>query len=84
MKRVSRRKFIGSSAALPLGLTAGSVASAQDVGRASTGLASLIVTGANVYTMIPDNPKAEAVAIRGSRILAVGSNDDIVVDPSQA
>ncbi|MDX1405611.1 MAG: amidohydrolase [Woeseiaceae bacterium] len=78
MKRVSRRSFVGASAALPFGLGAAQSVTAQDAGRASTGLASMIITGANVYTMVPDNPKAEAIAVRGRHLLAVGSNEDIV------
>jgi predicted amidohydrolase YtcJ len=53
-------------------------ASAQEVGTPATGLATMIVTGANVYTMVWDNPKAEAIAVRGNRLLAVGSNEEIV------
>jgi predicted amidohydrolase YtcJ len=78
MKRVTRRKFLGSSAALPLGLGIAGEALAQDTGVAPTGIASMIVTGANVYTMSSSNPKAEAIAIRGNRLLAVGSNEDII------
>ena len=78
MGRITRRKFLGSSAALPLGLGLGSESSAQEMGMPSTGLASTIVTGANVYTMVWDNPKAEAIAVRGNRLLAVGSNEDII------
>lgn len=78
MKRYTRRKFLGSSAVLPLGLGIGGTALSQEPGSPATGDASLIVTGANVYTMVHDNPKAEAIAIRGDRLLAVGSNADIV------
>ena len=78
MKRISRRKFLGSSAALPLGFGLAGEASAQDTGTAATGNASMIVTSGNVYTMASDNPKAEAIAVRGNRLLAVGSNEDII------
>lgn len=78
MSRISRRKFLGSSAALPLGLGLGAESSAQDMGTVSTGLASTIVTGANVHTMVWDNPKATAIAVRGNRLLAVGSDEEIV------
>ena len=66
MGRITRRKFLGSSAALPLGLGLGSVSSAQEMGMPSTGLASTIVTGANVYTMVWDNPKADPGAPPGA------------------
>ena len=76
MSRISRRKFLGSSAALPLGLGLSAGAAAQ--GGALTGTASMIVTGANVLTMDSDQPTAEAIAVRGDRILAVGSNEEIL------
>jgi predicted amidohydrolase YtcJ len=78
MRQVSRRKFLGSSAALPLGLGFAGGAMAQDTGIAATGLASMIVTGGKVYTMASDNPRVEAIAVRGNRLLAVGSNEDII------
>jgi predicted amidohydrolase YtcJ len=78
MDRITRRKFLGSSAAVPLGLAFAGEASAQEIGTPATGLATMIVTGANVYTMVWDNPKAEAIAVRGNRLLAVGSNEDII------
>jgi predicted amidohydrolase YtcJ len=78
MSRITRRKFLGSSAALPLGFGLAAESSAQDMGTISTGLASMIVTGANVYTMVWDNPKATALAVRGNRLLAVGSDEDII------
>jgi len=37
----------------------------------------LLLLNGNVYTMDPAFPRAEAVAIRGSRILAVGKDDDL-------
>lgn len=39
--------------------------------------ADLIVTNARVLTMDPANPTAEAVAIAGGRIVAVGSRSDV-------
>jgi predicted amidohydrolase YtcJ len=39
--------------------------------------ADLIIINANVHTMIKDQPAAEAVAILGNRIIAVGTNDEI-------
>ena len=78
MSRITRRKFLGSSAALPLGFGLAGEGSTQEMGTPATGLASTIVTNANVYTMVWDNPKAEAIAVRGDRLLAVGSNQDII------
>ena len=60
MSRFSRRKFLGTSAALPLGLGLSAGAEAQS-GRL-TGTATMIVTGANILTMNPSEPLAEAIA----------------------
>jgi predicted amidohydrolase YtcJ len=72
MTAFSRRSFIGSSMALPL-LAAvpvrGDTRPVPPMGEAST-----IVRGARVLTMDPANPVAEAIAVRGEHLLAVGSN----------
>lgn len=39
--------------------------------------ADLIVTGARILTMDPDRPRAEAVAVKDGRILAVGSAAEV-------
>jgi predicted amidohydrolase YtcJ len=46
--------------------------------------ATLVITGARAWTGDPDQPSAEAVAVRGERIVAVGSNEDVaqLVGPS--
>ena len=76
MSDFSRRRFLGASAALPLGLGAGASAMAQ--GGRPTGDATMVVTGGRVLTMDPSNPVVEAIAVRGDRILAVGNNDDML------
>ncbi|MDQ3126952.1 MAG: amidohydrolase [Chloroflexota bacterium] len=43
----------------------------------TTGSADLVLTGGHVHTVDPDRPRAEAVAVRGERIVAVGSATDI-------
>lgn len=75
MSETTRRTFIASSAALPVGLGALSTARAQDT--PAIGHATTIVTGGRVLTMNPAAPAAEALAVQGDRIVAVGSNDDI-------
>jgi predicted amidohydrolase YtcJ len=55
-----------------LSLVIGMYASAQ-----SKPSATLIVTNADVYTVDKQQPKAEAVAVIGDRIVAVGSRADI-------
>lgn len=37
----------------------------------------LILYNANIYTVNPDQPRAEALAVRGDTIVAVGSTDDL-------
>jgi predicted amidohydrolase YtcJ len=73
MGRFTRRKFLGTSAAVPLGLAACVPAESNS----TLGKADEIVTGGNLWTMDPAQPQAEAMAISGQHILAVGSNDDI-------
>ena len=76
----SRREFMG--------LTAGTVAAAAfgipwfsralaAVAAAQPGNADLIVVNANVYTVDARLPKAVAFAVKNSRFMAVGSNDEI-------
>ncbi|MGY6632785.1 MAG: amidohydrolase [Alkalilacustris sp.] len=43
--------------------------------RAAT--ATMIITNARVLTMDPDHPRAEAVALAGDQVLAVGRRDEI-------
>ena len=76
MSKISRRGFLGTSAALPLGLGAAVTAGAQ--GSPVTGSANMIISGGRVLTMNADDPVVEAIAIRGDRILAVGTNEDML------
>ncbi len=77
MSKVSRRGFLGgTAAAVPFGLAAG-VASTPAQANDSVGKADLIVTRANVLTMDPAQPVAEAIAVRGEQLLAVGRTRDI-------
>ncbi|HEY1305693.1 MAG TPA: amidohydrolase [Vicinamibacterales bacterium] len=77
--RPSRREFMG--------LTAGAVAvtigspwfsrSVAAVAAADAGNADLIVVNANVYTVDSRLPRASAFAVKNSRFIAVGPNDEI-------
>lgn len=73
MSNFTRRRFLGSTAAaLPAG-----VAFAAQAARAETGGghdSDLIITGARILTMDPQRPVAQAMAVRGERILAIGSD----------
>ena len=76
MGKFSRRGFLGASSVAPFGLAAGLVAGPARANNA-VGPADTIVTGGNLITMEMDQPRAEAMAVRGDTILAVGSNEDI-------
>jgi predicted amidohydrolase YtcJ len=74
MSDFSRRRFLGASAMAPLGFMAASDGRAQE--SAGTN-ATAVITGGRVITMDPAMPVADAIAIRGDRIIAVGSVGDI-------
>jgi predicted amidohydrolase YtcJ len=77
--RRSRREFMGLTAGAAVAVfgapwfsrTIAAVAAAQ------TGVADLIVLNANVYTVDTRMPKAAAFAVKNSRFVAVGTNDEI-------
>jgi hypothetical protein len=79
MSQLSRRFFLAVAAAGVPVVAGASVRRRGDgscVERAE-GAAETIISGARVYTMDPAQPRAEAVALRAGRILAVGSADYI-------
>lgn len=70
---MNRRDFLQLLAVLPAN-------AGLDNGRtdpAHGGSADLVIVNAGVRTMRPDNRIAEAVAVKGNRIVAVGSNAEI-------
>lgn len=73
MGQASRRAFLGAAGAAWSG--------AALPGRAFAALSpdepDLVVFNANVLTVDPRRPKAEAFAVKGERFVAVGSSDDI-------
>jgi predicted amidohydrolase YtcJ len=75
MTPLSRRFFIaGAAASLPVACAVAVRREQLGVSVAEpSGAADTVITGASVYTMDPQQPRAEAVALRGDRILAVGS-----------
>jgi predicted amidohydrolase YtcJ len=75
--KVTRRRFLAlaSSGAMILGAVRKG-ARAQD-SLARTTAPDLIVVNANVYTVDPKLPRAEAFAIQGGRFQAVGSNAEV-------
>jgi predicted amidohydrolase YtcJ len=46
--------------------------------RSAAPLAETIIRDAKIYTVSPDRPWAEALAIRGGKILAVGTNAEVL------
>ena len=79
MRKLSRRKFIGSSSALAaagLGLPGQSIL-AQPQADLRGAAPDYVVINARVFTSDPENPSAEAFAVKGDRFLAVGSSADI-------
>jgi len=74
MQSWSRRSFLAGAA---VGLPVAAVAVVHESGGARAarleGAADTIIRGATIYTMDPAQPRAEAIALRADRILAVGS-----------
>ena len=82
MADISRRMFFGSAAAaLPFGMIAGAPAA----GASTAGVhADTIVTGGKLLTMDKNLPVAQAMAIRGEYILAIGSGGTYALAASRA
>jgi predicted amidohydrolase YtcJ len=76
MNRLSRRRFLGSAAAVASTGGIASVASASV--QSASGPADMIIKGAKLLTMDPAIESATAIAIRGQHILAVGGDDDVL------
>jgi predicted amidohydrolase YtcJ len=74
--KLSRRGFLGMSGAGIAGAAAAGWAGAAQL-FADPRDAELVVFNANVYTVDPRSPRAEAFAVRGGRFISVGSNAQI-------
>lgn len=72
MSRINRRRFAKGLATASLGVAARPLVAASTWGKAD-----LVVLGDTLYTMDPDYAEATAFAVRGNRILAVGSVEEI-------
>ena len=75
MTRVTRRSLLSSGAAFAGAAIAPSASFAQPV--RNSGAADLVVLGGNLLTIDPAITHADALAVRGEHLLAVGSSDDI-------
>ena len=69
---INRRQFVGTLGMGAVGLTIFNGCSSQGT------KADLVLHNANIFTSNPDFPKAEAIAISNGKVVAVGSNDDIM------
>jgi len=74
---MKRRKFISGSSLAGAGLALSPVAVLQAQNGGGPVQADLLIKSARVYTMEGTRPLAEAVAVLGNRIIAVGSNDEL-------
>lgn len=72
MHTINRRRFTQGIAAGGLGAAASPLLAAGFWGKAD-----IVVLCDTLYTMDPDYPNADAFAVRGNRILAVGAVQDI-------
>lgn len=79
MSEISRGDFLGLSATLAAGVTAGCVSGGSTAAGALADLntADLVVVNGTVLTQDDTLPSAEALAVKGGRFVAVGSNDEI-------
>jgi predicted amidohydrolase YtcJ len=72
----SRRRFLASAAAAPAAYAAARVLGPAPA-AAQPRLADTLLVNAKVVTLNPAQPEAEAIAIAGDRILAVGPRRDL-------
>ncbi len=80
MRKLSRRKFIGSSSALALagiGLPSQSALAQSPASVQRHSAPDYVVINARVFTSDPALPQAEAFAVKGDKFLAVGNSADI-------
>jgi predicted amidohydrolase YtcJ len=75
---MKRRRFLGGASLAGAGAALSPSAFLQAAGKAGPVKADLLIKSARVYTMVGSRPLAEAVAVLGDRIIAVGSNDDLL------
>jgi predicted amidohydrolase YtcJ len=74
---MKRRKFISGSSLVGAGAAFAPASLLQAASGHGPIQAGLIIKSARVYTMEGGRPLAEAVAVSGNRIIAVGSNNDL-------
>ena len=80
MDRISRAEFLGFGALLggaALGLRGGTTDEPQQTAATLTTEPDVVVVNARVYTSETAQPRAEAIAIKQGRFVAVGSTTDV-------
>jgi predicted amidohydrolase YtcJ len=80
-RRQSRREFLGLAGMAMAGVAGCDLLDTTAFGDTQSGNrdprhADLVVFNANVYTVDPQMPKAEAFAVKGSRFVFVGSSNE--------
>jgi len=78
MGKISRKDFLKwSAASAAFGTSLAPDMEGQTATRAGGNSPDLVVVNARVFTMDDATPRAEAIAVKGSRFIAVGTNADI-------
>ncbi|MCG8468494.1 MAG: amidohydrolase, partial [Gemmatimonadetes bacterium] len=78
MSEFSRRDFVALSGMAAGGAAlAGCEQAARGGGSGGAAPADLVLRGGTVYTVDPAAPRAEGLAVRDGRFVAVGSSDDV-------
>ncbi len=72
-----RNVVLATSAALALGLAGGTAAAIQSPSKERR-MSTLVIRNARITTLDPQQPYAQALAVQNGRIVAVGSDEDIM------
>ena len=90
LDRISRRQFLGGAAAVAAGAVfdacaptnAPTVSTTPSPGPTPTSAVDVVFRGGTIVTMDPEQPDAEAVAVQGDSIVAVGSEAEVMAAAS--
>ena len=73
-----REVLLGAGAALALGLAGRGLAAASSPSSQERRMSTLVIRNARITTLDPAQPHAQALAVQDGRIVAVGSDDEIM------